>query len=62
MDHVRFDPTRRKPARQPEAVATGFEGQRNPRDRGRPALTASSRQQCKTVSSRSGLGSSFWRG
>jgi hypothetical protein len=33
MDHVRFDPTRRKPARQPEAVAAGFEGKCNPRDR-----------------------------
>src|SRR5436190_4643801 len=33
MDHVRLDATRLKPARQPEAVAAGFEGQRNPRDR-----------------------------
>src|SRR5215813_12860583 len=33
MDHVRLDATRRKPARQPEAVAAGFEGQRNPGDR-----------------------------
>ena len=33
MDHMRLDATRRKPARQPEAVATGFEGQRNPGDR-----------------------------
>src|SRR5437764_11715739 len=32
MDHVRFDPTCLKPARQPEAVAAGFEGNRNPRD------------------------------
>src|ERR1700756_1812343 len=32
MDHVRLDPTRLKPACQPEAVAAGFEGQRNPRD------------------------------
>src|ERR1700747_1814653 len=32
MDHVRLDATRRKPARQPEAVAAGFEGDRNPRD------------------------------
>ena len=31
MDHVRLDATRRKPARQPEAVAAGFESQRNPR-------------------------------
>src|ERR1700746_69921 len=33
MDHVRLYSTRRKPARQPEAVAAGFEGQRNPGDR-----------------------------
>src|SRR5438270_5769604 len=33
MDHVRLYSTRRKPARQPEAVAASFEGQRNPRDR-----------------------------
>src|ERR1700731_3696382 len=32
MDHVRLSPTRLKPARQPEAVAAGFEGNRNPRD------------------------------
>src|SRR5438105_5574157 len=32
MDHVSLDATRRKPARQPEAVAAGFEGNRNPRD------------------------------
>src|SRR5215469_18475277 len=31
MDHVRLDATRRKLARQPEVVATGFESQRNPR-------------------------------
>jgi hypothetical protein len=31
-DHVRLDPACRKPARQPEPVAAGFEGQRNPRD------------------------------
>ena len=30
---MRLYPTRLKPARQPEAVAAGFEGQRNPRDR-----------------------------
>ena len=29
---MRLDATRRKPARQPEAVAAGFEGQRNSRD------------------------------
>src|SRR5262249_34857397 len=33
MDYMRLDATRRKPARQPEAVAAGFEGQRNPGDR-----------------------------
>src|SRR6516165_5966033 len=33
MDHVRLDAMRLKPARQPEAVAAGFEGQRNPGDR-----------------------------
>ena len=33
MDHVSLDVTRLKPARQPEAVAAGFEGKRNPRDR-----------------------------
>src|SRR5438105_7578051 len=33
MDHVSLYSTRRKPARQPEAVAAGFEGKRNPRDR-----------------------------
>jgi hypothetical protein len=29
---MRLDATRLEPARQPEAVAAGFEGQRNPRD------------------------------
>jgi hypothetical protein len=32
MDHVSLYSTRREPARQPKAVAAGFEGQRNPRD------------------------------
>src|ERR1700736_1798912 len=32
MDHVRLYATCLKPARQPKAVAAGFEGQRNPRD------------------------------
>jgi hypothetical protein len=32
MDHVRLDATRLKPARQPETVAAGFEGKRDPRD------------------------------
>src|SRR5262249_36209922 len=34
MDHLCLDATRLKPARQPEAVAAGFEGKRNPRDGG----------------------------
>src|SRR5207302_986972 len=58
MDHVSLDATRLKPARQPEAVAAGFEGNRNPRDRAagpdRLILPAMHRP-----SSRSGLGSSF---
>jgi uncharacterized membrane protein len=29
-DHMRLHLTRRQPARQPEAIAAGFEGQRNP--------------------------------
>src|SRR4051812_40571553 len=33
MDHVRFHPTCLEPPRQPEAVAAGFKGKRNPRDR-----------------------------
>src|ERR1700731_4180810 len=32
MDHVRFDPARIEPTRQPEAIAAGFEGQCNSRD------------------------------
>src|SRR5499433_719736 len=32
VDHMRLDAPRRKPARQPEAVASGFEGKRNPRN------------------------------
>src|SRR5215469_3317199 len=32
VDHMRLDATRRKPARQPKAVAAGFNGQRNPGD------------------------------
>ena len=32
MDHVRLYPASLEPARQPEAVAAGFEGQCNPRD------------------------------
>ena len=61
MDHMRLDATRRKPARQPEAVAAGFEGERNPGDRvaGPDRLIPPA---CSTESSRSGLGSSFLRG
>jgi hypothetical protein len=33
MDHVRLYATCLKPARQPKAVAAGFEGKCNPRDR-----------------------------
>jgi hypothetical protein len=33
MDHVRLYPARLEPTCQPEAVAAGFEGKRNPRDR-----------------------------
>ena len=32
MDHVHLYPTRLEPARQPEAVAAGFKGNRNPCD------------------------------
>ena len=32
MDHVRLYPARLEPTRQPEAVAAGLEGNRNPRD------------------------------
>src|SRR5690348_7547620 len=32
MDHVRLNATRLEPARQPKAVAAGFEGHRNPRN------------------------------
>ena len=49
MDYVRLDPTRLKPARQPEAVAAGFEGNRNPRDRaaGPDRLILQAMQQAK---------------
>src|SRR5436190_19562105 len=49
MDHVSLDATRRKPARQPEAVAAGFEGNRNPRDRaaGPDRLMPPAMQQAK---------------
>jgi hypothetical protein len=46
---VSLYPTRLKPACQPEAVAAGFEGQRNPRDRapGPDRLIAPAMQQGK---------------
>src|ERR1700726_4724285 len=49
MDHMRLHPTRLKPARQPEAIAAGFEGQRNPRDlaAGLDRLVAPTMQQAK---------------
>src|SRR5258708_37810050 len=49
MDHVRLHPARPKPARQPEAVPTGFEGQCNPRDlaAGLDRLVAPAMQQGK---------------
>src|SRR5947207_3108244 len=49
MDHMRLHPARPKPARQPEAVAPGFEGQRNPRDiaAGLDRLIAPAMQQAK---------------
>src|SRR5215469_10166320 len=49
MDHVRLHLARLKPARQPEAVATSFEGQCNPRDlaAGFDRLVAPAMQQRK---------------
>src|SRR6202035_4951640 len=49
MDHMRLDPTRTQPPRQPEAVAAGFEGQRNPRDlfTSPDCLIAPAKQQAK---------------
>src|SRR5438105_8544287 len=49
MDHMRLHPMHTKPARQPEAVATGFEGQCNPRDlaAGLDRLIAPAMQQGK---------------
>src|SRR5712675_3075362 len=49
MDHMRLHPARPKPARQPEAVPTSFEGQRNPRDlaAGLDRLVAPTMQQAK---------------
>jgi hypothetical protein len=49
MDHVSLDATCRKPPRQPEAVAAGFEGNRNPRDRaaGPDRLIPPAMQQAK---------------
>jgi hypothetical protein len=49
MDHVRFHPTCLKPTGQPKAVAAGFEGKRNSRDRapGPDRLIAPAMQQDK---------------
>src|SRR5438067_1057093 len=49
MDHVSLYSTHRKPARQPKAVAAGFEGKRNPRDRaaGPDRLVPPAMQQAK---------------
>src|ERR1700730_8526701 len=49
MDHVRLHPMRPKPPRQPEAVAAGFEGKRNPRDlfTGSDCLISPAMQQAK---------------
>src|ERR1700751_302154 len=58
MDHVRLYSTRLKPARQPEAVAAGFEGQCNPRDllTGPDRPLAPAKQQGKQPFSRSFAG------
>src|ERR1700752_1553409 len=55
MDHVSLYSTRRKPARQPDPVAAGLEGNRNPRDRaaGPDRLIPPAMQQGKQV---------FWAG
>src|SRR6202022_1761842 len=49
MEHVRLDSTLTQPTRQPEAVAAGFEGERNPRDlfTGPDCLIAPAMQQAK---------------
>src|ERR1700751_2894090 len=49
MDHVSLEATPPTPARQPEAVPAGFEGNRNPRDRaaGLDRLTPPAMQQGK---------------
>src|SRR5271169_5026435 len=49
MDYMRLHPVRTKPARQPEAVTAGFEGQCNPRDlaAGLDRLVAAAMQQGK---------------
>ena len=62
MDHVRLDATRPQPARQPEAVAAGFEGHRNPRDRaaGPDRLIPPAMQQAQAALLRSA--SSFFSG
>src|SRR5438270_1788452 len=49
VGHMRLHPMRTKPARQPEAVTAGFEGQCNPRDlaAGLDRLVAPAMQQAK---------------
>src|SRR5258705_12994050 len=49
MDHMRLHPLRSKPARQPAAFPTSFEGQCNPRDlaAGLDRLVAPAMQQAK---------------
>src|ERR1700756_4753772 len=52
MDHMHLHPMHTKPARQPEAVSTSFEGQCNPRDlaagpAGLDRLVAPAMQQAK---------------
>jgi hypothetical protein len=60
VDHMSLDATRRKPAGQPEAVAAGFEGKRNPRDRaaGPDRLPATS--QLDWLSSTTAMIVLFW--
>ena len=62
MDDVRLDAARPQPARQPEAVAAGLEGDGNPRDRaaGLDRLIAPAMQQPRAAPSSSG--SSFFSG
>src|ERR1700756_3041206 len=61
MDDMRLDAPSNEPARQPEAVATSFIGQRNPADR--PAKrTASFRHRSINRNSAVASGSSFFNG